>query len=539
MEQKAMLRLMAVASMLIAVVFVSQKTTVFGQTRLLIDPRVTHQSIDGFGASDAWTVNPMVKKWIRESNDRAIEELADLLFSTKSGIGLSAWRFNIGAGSSLQGVESLIPDPLRRGELFVKSPFGPIDESQHLGQLRMLREAHQRGVADFVAFANSPPYWATKNGLTHPNDGQDVGSSNLDPKHRQAFAKSLVDVIMYLRGPKVGVPVNYISPLNEPTWDWQGKTQEGCPYNIEDIKELYRSVHAQLIEAGISNHVHVDGPESVEYTAALSDANKIAFDKKIYQGGMHSKNVGRYRNYIDEFLGDPEMRSLLQNKISMHGYFSDAWPDRLGKLRDITFMNVKQVSPNAKIWMSEFCILGDPGKARSFGGPSYDAKDMEFAIHLATVMHRDLTRLNVSAWHWWLAITPYEYKDGLLKVSPSLDSDSVEPTKAFWAFGNFSRFVRPGFTRVQVTNPDELDGLMVSAYKSSDASTIALVIVNGARVEKSLTFELEGSGLRLDRKTIQVFTTDQNHDLQIASMSEELSVSPRSITTVVIGAVKN
>ncbi|MCU0718429.1 MAG: hypothetical protein MUC83_01900 [Pirellula sp.] len=534
-----MFRLMAVLSFLIAVLLGAPQSSVFCQTKLQIDPEVTHQSIDGFGASDAWTVNPMVNRWMREGNEGAIEDLADQLFSDKSGIGLSAWRFNIGAGSSLQGAESLIPDPLRRVELFVKSPFGPVDEGQQVGQVRLLHEAHQRGVVDFIAFANSPPYWATKNGLTHPNDGTNIGSSNLDPKHRQAFAKSLADVILFLRGPKVGVPVNYLSPINEPTWDWQGKTQEGCPYNIEDIKELYRAVHTELINAGIANQVHVDGPESVEYTAALSDDFKIAFDKKIYQGGMHSKNVGRYRNCIDEFLGDPEMRSILKNKISMHGYFSDAAPDRLGKLRDLTLMNVRQVSPQAKIWMSEFCILGDPGKARSFGGPGYDAKDMEFAIHLAKVMHRDLTRLNVSAWHWWLAITPHDYKDGLLKVSPSLDSNSIEPTKAFWAFGNFSRFIRPGFVRIQVTNPDEWNGLMVSAYKSPDSNTIVLVVVNGASVEKSLSLEFKGSGLDLDHKTVQLFTTDKNHDLQRIVMSEKLTVPAGSITTVVSSTVMN
>jgi O-glycosyl hydrolase len=534
-----MFRWTAVASLSVLVVFSLENPAVFGQTKLRIDTEVTYQAIDGFGASDAWTVNPMINKWSRESKNQAIEELADLLFSAENGIGLSAWRFNVGAGSADQGNESLIPDPLRRGELFVKSPFGPIDESQQIGQVRMLIEAHQRGVSDFVAFANSPPHWATKNGLTHPNDGNNVGSSNLDPKHRQAFAKSLVDVIQHLRGPKVGVPVNYVSPLNEPTWDWQGKTQEGCPYNIDDIKELYRAVHAELIAAGLADNVHVDGPEAVEYTAALSDSYKIAFDKKIYQGGMHNKKVGRYRNYIDEFLGDPEMRAILHNKISMHGYFSDAWPDRLGMLRDITLLNVKDVSPNAKIWMSEFCILGDPGKARSFGGPGYHQSDMEFAIHLAKVMHRDLTRLHVSAWHWWLAITPYDYKDGLLKVSSTLESDSIQTTKAFWAFGNFSRFIRPGFIRTQVTNPDDWNGLMVSAYQSPDANTIVLVIVNGTRVEKSLTLELVGNSHRFDRKTIQVFTTDQNHNLQEASMSEELSVLPQSITTVVVGAAKN
>jgi len=523
---------------LISVWFSPGNPSAFAQTTLKIDTNVTYQSIDGFGASDAWTVNPMIKKWSRESNNQAIDELADLLFSVEDGIGLSAWRFNIGAGSADQGKESLIPDPLRRGELFVKSPYGPLDGSQQSGQVRILREAHQRGVKDFIAFANSPPHWATKNGLTHPNDGIDVGSSNLDPKHRHAFAKSLVDVIQHLRGTNVGVPINYISPLNEPTWDWQGKTQEGCPYNIDDIKELYRAVHAELNNAGLAKDVHVDGPESVEYTAALSDSYKIAFDKKIYQAGMHSKKVGRYRNYIDEFLGDTEMRDILHNKISMHGYFSDAWPDRLGMLRDLTLLNVKHVSPNAKIWMSEFCILGDPGKARSFGGPGYKASDMEFAIHLAKVMHRDLTRLHVSAWHWWLAITPYDYKDGLLKVSPTLESDSIQTTKAFWAFGNFSRFIRPEFVRTQVTNPDDWNGLMVSAYQSPDSKTLVLVIVNGAGLDQSLTLELDGSVTELDRRKIDVYTTDQNHDLHAKSLLDELMIPPHSITTLVIGEPK-
>ncbi len=155
------------------------------------------------------------------------------------------------------------------------------------------------------------------------------------------------------------------------------------------------------------------------------------FDKKIYQGGMHSKKVGAYRNYIDEFLGDPEMRSILHNKISMHGYFSDAWPDRLGKLRDITLMNVRHVSPDAKIWMSEFCILGDPGRARSFVGPAMRQTTWSSRSIWPRLCIANLTRLNVSAWHWWLAVTPHDYKDGLLKISPSLDSESIETTKAF------------------------------------------------------------------------------------------------------------
>lgn len=496
----------------------------FGQTKIVVDSEVTYQTIDSFGASDAWSINPLVKKWLESSDEQSIGHLADLLFSTERGIGLSGWRFNIGAGSASQGTDSLIPDPFRRAELLIPYPGGEIDQGQQVGQIRMLREAHQRGVVDFVAFANSPPYWATKNGLTHPNDGKGIGSTNLDPNFEDAFADFLVEVVQYLRGPAVGAPVNYLSPINEPTWDWRGKSQEGCPYNVKDVKSLYRAVHAKLVEQGLAESVHVDGVEAVEYTAALSDRFKRDFDDKIYDGGLNSKGLGKFRNYIPEFLGDPEMCGILENKISLHGYFSDAWPDRLGKLRDLTYENVKQVSPDAKIWMSEFCILGDRGDARPFTGSGFEANDMQLALHIAKVMHRDLVRLNVSAWHWWLAVTPYNYKDGLLKIAPSLEPDSLETTKAFWAVGHYSRFIRPGHVRVHVDGPDDLDGLMISAFKSPDGGDTVLVLINASEVDQPIT--LKGA------VSHKVYITDELANHIESGVNGGLTLPPKSIATI-------
>ncbi|XZE20751.1 glycoside hydrolase [Pirellulaceae bacterium SH449] len=501
-----------------------------GQIRLVVDLEVTYQTIDSFGASDAWSINPIVSKWMDAAEEQSIDHLADLLFSTDRGIGLSGWRFNIGAGSASQGTDSLIPDPFRRAELLIPYPGAEIDSRQQVGQIRMLREAHQRGVVDFVAFANSPPYWATKNGLTHPNDGNGIGSTNLDPNFEEAFAGFLVEVVNYLRSPAVGVPVNYLSPINEPTWDWRGKSQEGCPYNVKDIKSLYRAIHTKLVEKGLAESVHVDGVEAVEYTAALSDKFKRDFDDKIYNGGLNGKGLGKFRNYIPEFLGDPEMRAILENKISLHGYFSDAWPDRLGKLRDTTYENVKQVSPDAKIWMSEFCILGDQGDARPFTGSSFEANDMQLAIHIAKVMHRDLVRLNVSAWHWWLAVTPYDYKDGLLKIAPSLEPHSLETTKAFWALGHYSRFVRPGYVRVKVDDPDDLDGLMVSAFKSPDGETLVYVLINASEMDQHII--LEGSASH------KVYLTDENANHIEYEAIRGFELLPKSITTVIATTAK-
>jgi hypothetical protein len=51
------------------------------------------QEVENFGASDCWSMQK-IGGWSEEGRNR----VADLLFSTTRGIGLSCWRFNIGGG---------------------------------------------------------------------------------------------------------------------------------------------------------------------------------------------------------------------------------------------------------------------------------------------------------------------------------------------------------------------------------------------------------------------------------------------------------
>lgn len=77
---------------------------------VVINPDKVYQSIDGFGASDAWSM-----RFVGEMPQSTQNAVADLLFSSDTyanrnpkGIGLSIWRFNIGAGSVEQGDSSRI-----------------------------------------------------------------------------------------------------------------------------------------------------------------------------------------------------------------------------------------------------------------------------------------------------------------------------------------------------------------------------------------------------------------------------------------------
>ncbi|MGF1696808.1 xylanase [Vibrio kyushuensis] len=507
-------------------------------SQLAVDTSTTYQTMHSFGASDAWTINPLINHWIENGQEEHVEQLAELLFSTENGIGLSAWRVNIGAGSAEQGRSSQISDTFRRAELLMAEPNGEIDTSKQLGQIRMMQEAQALGVDEFVAFINSPPHWATKNGLTYPANFTDfggVGSTNLDPEQEENFVNFMVSVLDYLQK-EAGVPVNHISPINEPTWDWEGGTpQEANRYNMDELKSLYFKLDDALKQANLSTPVAVDGAEVVEYTAALSDEYKIQFDHGAYTGAMNSRNQGLYKNYIDELLGDEQMRDVLHNKISVHGYWSDHVPERMGDLRDLLRQNVDSVSPGAEIWMSEICILGGEGDVRSFGGHGYEADDMDLAIHVAKVMHRDLTRLNASAWHWWLAVTPYNYKDGLLKIDSSLDADTLEETKLFWTVGNYSRFIRPGFERVSLDGHDDLNGLMASSYYSEEEGQLVTVVVNASSTQ---AMPLELNTAKIELADSEVYVTNKNHNLENVGQFEQGYVIEPMTTVTIVSAVK-
>src|SRR6185312_739717 len=115
----------------------------WGQSKTVsirVDLSKTYQTIDNFGASDAWSCQ-FVGNW----PDAKRNQIADLLFSSDTfadgspkGIALSLWRFNIGAGSAEQGDQSGIKDEWRRTESFLDST-GRYNWGRQSGQIWFLR----------------------------------------------------------------------------------------------------------------------------------------------------------------------------------------------------------------------------------------------------------------------------------------------------------------------------------------------------------------------------------------------------------------
>jgi len=229
-------------------------------TWVTIDGGTCYQRMDNFGASDAWSMEPLGRYWSEENKVR----LADLLFSREKGIGLSAWRFNIGAGSA-ETDQDRIPDPWRRVEAFKMSEEGTYDWSKQSGQQWFLEAARERGVETLIAFVNSPPVWMTKNGHAQPDP--EVGSTNLKTGYEGKFAAYLIDVLTHFK--QKGLPFDYISPINEPTWDWNQAWQEGNRYNNDDLKQVILELYRQLQQSDL--YTRISAPDGVEITSLLDD----------------------------------------------------------------------------------------------------------------------------------------------------------------------------------------------------------------------------------------------------------------------------
>ena len=100
------------------------------------------QTIRHFGASDAWSMQ-FIGLWEDEQEQ---EKIAVWLLSTENddqgkpkGIGLSIWRFNLGAGSAEQGDAAMI-QPGTRTECFLTRE-GTYDWSKQAGQRKFLQMA--------------------------------------------------------------------------------------------------------------------------------------------------------------------------------------------------------------------------------------------------------------------------------------------------------------------------------------------------------------------------------------------------------------
>jgi len=478
--------------------------------RIRVDPAISFQTMDGFGASDAWQCQFVGNNWPVQKRER----IADLLFSREEdargnpeGIGLSIWRFNLGAGTAEQGDASDIGNPWRRAECF-QSTDGSYDWSKQAGQQWFLRAARQRGVERFLAFPNSPPVHLTRNGKGYAP--KDLPYLNVKPGKLDAYAAFLVEVLDHFQ--KEGLPFDYLSPFNEPQWAWDEAGQEGTPgLNIE-LYALIRYLSKELSRRGLATQLAIAEAGTIGHAFMRMDFKGLKSDGRDAQAQFFFSPESPF------YIGDLPNVALL---ISAHGYHS-VWPlDKQVEYRQMLHHALTAANPRLGYWQSEYCILEEPNTEIRGGG----RRDlgMNTALYVARIIHHDLTVAQARSWQWWTAVSEVDYKDGLVYLDDGSRGDSgkmgaetlslardgaVRESKLLWALGNYARFVRPGMVRVDCrVEPEQsyVNGVLASGYKGPGGKVV-LVLVNLSQEERQCDL---GSAAE-----VAVYTTSAHGNLQ-------------------------
>ncbi len=427
-----------------------------------IEVNEPRQTIHHFGASDAWSMQ-FIGLWDNEAEQ---EKIADWLFSLENdaqgkpkGIGLSIWRFNLGAGSAEQGKNSKI-NPGTRTECFL-TKNGSYDWNKQPGQRKFLQMAKQRGVPYFLAFLNSAPVYFTQNGLA-TNTGRG-GTINLKDDCYDDFARFMATAVKGIEEHD-GIHFDYICPVNEPDghWNWLGPKQEGSPATNREIARLVRETSKAFNKQGLTTKILVD--ESSDLRCLLA-THQTSWERGYQIRTFFSKDSTK------TYLGN---LPNVQRQMVGHSYWTNTPVPYMREIREQLRDTIAKYG--LKFWQTELCIMGNDEEIG--GGGGYDFS-MKTALYVARVIHHDLVFADAESWSWWRAVGE-DYKDGLIRVytSDRMKSGYAVDSRLMWALGNFSRFIRPGATRYVVSSSVEFDpyGVMCSAYRNADGRWVAVVI---------------------------------------------------------------
>ncbi len=152
------------------------------------------------------------------------------------------------------------------------------------------------------------------------------------------------------------------------------------------------------------------------------------------------------------------------------------------------------------------------------------------AIVMARKCHDALTIADVSAWLYWWIIPPYEV--GFTGDNQSLIKPDTQATsKRFWALGNWSKFVRPGFIRYA---SDDHDGVYITAFRDPATGQCVIVCINDAGGSRNVTLSCTTT------QTVTPWRTSSTQDLvaltplSVGAGGSVVSLPDDTVTTFVV-----
>ena len=472
-------------------------------TKIKFDKISVEQEITGWGTSGCW--------WAQKLGEcESAEEVTKLLFS-EEGLGLNIYRYNIGGGTKDDPDDRLWKESSRATESFLvwseEKQDWVYDWTKDAAAQNILDMVLSYGCVDTVVmFANSPHYSMCVTG--NASGGFEENQSNLKKECYQDFVDYFLDITQYFIDK--GVPVKYISPINEPQWSWGGEWvgQEGCHYEIDEAVEVIRLFALAIKERGMDVKLSV----------------------------LESGQVGDHAiECLEKLYADEDIRDVL-GTYAYHSY----WTDRNFVLKDAFGKYIDKKYPAVELEMSEWCELPC----------EHTIDDITAGLIMARTIGEDLGQTGANSWSTWVAVNEGGKRaDSMIAVGDSYEE--YEISRRYYALAHYTKFIPVGSHAVDVDvtvgdmtaeKTDEwkdwIDNepyqaykienyLTVSGYKTPDGKYVAVIVNEGA--DKKVSFNMLGWNAK-------IYTTDVDSNLEFTGESKghkKIAIGEKSITTVV------
>ena len=400
---------------------------------------------------------------------------ADLFFSTTKGVGLS------------------LVEEMGNEECGYNTP----PTGSGIYDLTTLQEATARGAKVVLQMA-SPPTSMKDNGAC-PNGNLLSGSYG-------AYASYIVTWIQNLQA--AGIPVSVVSPITEsdvvsgaaPSCP---ATNTGSPNNIGGFC-LTPSQLATFIKSNL-------GPAMA--AAGLTTQIRLGDEGQWF-----------LYNYPSACISDPACKQYVGILGShAYGYYPNS---NIGYYRSYACCSNVFAAPEStatgQLWVSE---VSQSGKGNAFNGSISDG------LEWAKLLHDYLANANITGFMYWMLNGNSWFND-----NEGLTDQNGNPAKRLYTIGNWSKFVRPGWVRIDTGSNNPQSGVYVSAYKDPASGAFAIVAINENSSASSQSFSLSGFPSVTEATP---WTTSASLDLvqqspvTIVGSSLSYSLPSQSVTTFV------
>ncbi len=260
------------------------------------------------------------------------------------------------------------------------------------------------------------------------NGNVDGGSFVSSTANYQAYAAQLAGYVAKMKS-QYGINLYAISIQNEP--DANVTTYESCNWNAQQIHDFVPYLYNALVASNVAS-TQITLPESENW----QDPSNLAVTA----------------------MSDPVVAADV-GIIADHNYDGANGP-----------ANLTKNSYGKALWETEVALLS--------GSDSSIANGVYYAQRIFLFM----TVAQVNAWHyWWLTALNGSGNEGLLDINAAI-------TKRLFTVGNYSRFVRPNYYRIGVSNNNLFTS--ISAYQDPGSGKFAIVAVNPDPVVVTQVFNL-------------------------------------------------